>query len=95
MVNPSRPPNHISIGWVLLDMVGMAMAGLGFAVILGKLAPGTTIPAPMLGWGLVVTGVCCMAPLLWNVRRAVRHYAKTDRAFIERMEKQRSTDSNS
>lgn len=79
----SRPPQHISLGWLVLDVAGMSVMGLGFAMMLGKFNP--LPPAWQFGGAgllLVVVGLLCMLPLFWKIRSAIRHVRHQDEIFL-------------
>lgn len=76
-----RRPNHIPIIWLLLDVVGMAVIGLGFATLLGKVQP-LSQPLPGLGWVLILAGLMMIFPLFWKIRAAARHIRAEDDLLI-------------
>ncbi|HEX5278010.1 MAG TPA: hypothetical protein VFW42_10115 [Fluviicoccus sp.] len=94
LVSPQRAqvrPNHIPVGWLLLDLAGMALLGTGFAVLLGKLTISADISSQVAGWGLIATGLFSMLPLYLKILKAVRHYRQEDQAFIRSLEEARQS----
>lgn len=91
LVNPPTRPNHIPIGWLLLDVIGMALVGYGFAALLGKLSlHGGLLSSAYAGWLLIATGLLFMLPLYLKILKAVRHYRQADQAFIRSLEERRA-----
>ena len=94
LVTASARPNHIPIGWLLLDVVGMALVGSGFAILLDRFSLNVLIPDVWAGWLLIVTGLILMLPLYLKILKAVRHYRQADQALVESLEKLRSKPSS-
>lgn len=90
LVNPPTRPNHIPIGWLLLDVIGMVLVGSGFAALLGKLSPGGLLSSAYAGWLLIATGLLLMLPLYLKILKAVRHYRQADQAIIRNLEERRA-----
>jgi hypothetical protein len=76
--------HRISVLWLLLDLLGMVLMGLGFAVLFGKTR---VFPAswqlPGEGTLLIVTGLVLMLPLYAKVWRAVRTIRRQDQALLD------------
>ncbi len=75
---------RISVLWLVLDLLGMALMGLGFAVLFGKTR---VLPAswqlPGEGTLLIVCGLVLMLPLYAKVWRAVRTVRRQDQVLLE------------
>ena len=87
MVSSSKSkPQHISVVWLILDVIGMSMMSIGFAVMLGKLNP---LPPSWRFGGegvlIVIAGLLCMLPLFWKIRLAVRHVRDQDDALFQNL----------
>lgn len=79
MVTPTRAKFVIPLSYVLLDILGMVLVGLGSASVLGKeVLPDTLTSFEYIGWLLIVAGLFCMLPMLIFVFKAVQHSKKED-----------------
>lgn len=70
---------RIAMHWLLLDMAGMALLGIGIGVQLDKLQLWAAQASyPGLGWLLILLGVACMLPLYVQILRIVRQVNRED-----------------
>ena len=70
---------RIAMHWLLLDMAGMALLGIGIGVQLDKLQLlAAQASYPGLGWLLILLGVACMLPLYVQILRIVRQVNRED-----------------
>lgn len=74
---------HIPLRWLLLDLVGLVLVGLGFAVSLERLSVSPPLPpGPVWGPLLIIAGLACMLPLIWKIRRAIQRANRQDEAWL-------------
>ena len=79
MVSPTRPKFVIPLLYVVLDILGLMLLGLGSATILGKdVLPAAWLSFDFIGWLLIVAGLFCMLPIILFVFKAVKHSKKED-----------------
>ncbi|MBK8326994.1 MAG: hypothetical protein IPL02_08280 [Moraxellaceae bacterium] len=58
MVSPTRPKFVIPLLYVVLDILGLMLLGLGSATILGKdVLPAAWLSFDFIGWLLIVAGL--------------------------------------
>ncbi|MCB1673570.1 MAG: hypothetical protein H6996_06745 [Moraxellaceae bacterium] len=86
MVKPERPKFVIPLSYLLLDMVGVILFGLGCAMVLGK----QVLPPELLfiknqGWLLIVVSLFCMLPMIVFVLKAVRHTKQQDALWYNQL----------
>lgn len=70
---------RISPIWLLLDVVGIALTGIGVGVNTGhpEILP-AYLRFPGAGWMLIMIGVLLMLILVWQIRRRVREIRRRD-----------------
>jgi hypothetical protein len=79
VVTPTRPKFVIPLSYVVLDILGVILVGLGSATILGKdVLPNAFLLFEFTGWLLIVAGLFCMSPIIIFIFKAVRHSKKQD-----------------
>lgn len=79
MVTPTRPKFVIPLFYVVLDILGVILVGLGSATVLGKdVLPNVFLSFYLTGWLLMVAGLFCMLPMVVFIFKAVRHSKKQD-----------------
>lgn len=67
--------------WLILDVIGMMLVGLGAAEQLGRLA--LPVHFAMAGVVLMVLGVALMLPLVWQIRLVTRQAQAQDAALLK------------
>ncbi len=79
MVTPPRPKFVVPLSYVVLDVFGLILFGLGSATVLGKdVLPSAFLSFEFTGWLLIVAGLFCMSPIIIFIFKAVRHSKKQD-----------------
>lgn len=79
MVTPPRPKFVIPLLYVVLDVLGVILVGLGSATVLGKeVLPAVFLSFEFAGWLLIVAGLFCMSPIIIFIFKAVKHSKKQD-----------------
>lgn len=79
MVTPARPKFVIPLLYVVLDVLGLMLVGLGSVTVLGKeVLPNIFLSFDFTGWLLIVAGLFCMSPIIIFIFKAVRHSKKQD-----------------
>ena len=79
MVTPPRPKFVVPLSYVVLDVFGLILFGLGSATVLGKdVLPSVFLPFDFIGWLLIVAGLFCMLPIIIFIFKAVKHSKKQD-----------------
>jgi tellurite resistance protein TehA-like permease len=73
VVTPPRPKFVIPLLYVVLDVLGLMLLGLGSATVLGKdVLPAAFLSFDFIGWLLIVAGLFCMSPIIIFIFKAVR-----------------------
>lgn len=78
MVTSSRPKFVIPLSYLILDVLGVILVGLGSASALGQEVLPIVMAPHVLGWLLIVAGLFCMLPLIIFIIKAVRHTKQQD-----------------
>ena len=79
MVTPTRPKFVIPLLYVVLDILGLMLVGVGSASLLGNdVLPIVFLSFEFTGWLLVVVGLFCMLPIIFFVFKAVKHCKTVD-----------------
>ena len=83
-MNLMTPPPPISVLWVLLDIIGLTIVGMGFAESVDRLHlfP-ESIRFAGLGLLMIIGGLACMGPLVWKIRQAVLHVRQQDEQLFK------------
>lgn len=79
MVTPPRPKFVIPLLYVVLDVLGLMLVGVGSASLLGSdVLPIVFLSFEFTGWLLVVVGLFCMLPIIFFIFKAVKHSKQED-----------------
>ncbi|PTQ89552.1 hypothetical protein [Agitococcus lubricus] len=84
--NQAEPRIVISLWLVVLDVLGLAIMGVGIAEQLGRVHVLTSVwPHPYAGAVLMVIGVAFMLPLLLSILKGVQRVKQADQVWLQQL----------